>query len=225
MKINGKPVLKGFLMLLCAGGLMLGGCGKSTDQGSEMTAGSFETDKSPEATTAFLDPNQLDIPDDPEEYEKMTKEEKKRARLDKQRYQDATHLLQVLGLKSYKKIKNDDTADKPEEGKVYLVLFLSFWNSSNERIFFNPYQLTASADGKTVENTALFNQPEGYPTIFANAEPDETILGYVAWQVPKDWKKLHVEYKGFDPEKDTPVKMDFTNEDTLTPDVYKDPMK
>lgn len=52
-------------------------------------------------------------------------------------------------------------------------------------------------DGKETENTFLFNEPEGYPTIYTNIAGGDTVEGFIVWKVPEDWKKLTVSYKGW----------------------------
>lgn len=201
-----------FLVLLCAGTLLLGGCGKDSSGSEEITEGSF-ANASVEA-----------VPAASEEPVQLTEREKKEARLAEENYQDAERKVAVLGLKTYKKLKVGDYTDRPKKGKVYLVLFLMIWNSGIEDTYFNPYQLSASVDGKPTENTALVNRPEGYPTVFTTIPAGQKISGFVAWEVPKDWEKLEVAYDGFASEdKKVSIEMNFSNKDTMRPDYYSEP--
>ena len=101
---------------------------------------------------------------------KLTKHEMKLARLEKQKYQDTKRLVEVIGLKTYKKLKSKKHVDKPEKGKIFLVLFLSIRNDSSEKLYFHPAEFSAEIDGEKTENTILFNEPEDYPSIFQNVE-------------------------------------------------------
>ena len=115
----------------------------------------------------------------------------------KKEYSDAERTVSILGLKEYKKIKTDKYVDKASKGKKYLVLFLSVYNKGIENDYFNVNYLSAEVDGKDTENTFLFNEPEGYPTIFTNIEGGDTMEGFIVWEVPEGWKKLKVSYKGW----------------------------
>lgn len=115
----------------------------------------------------------------------------------KKEYSDAERTVSILGLKEYKKIKTDKYVDKAPKGKKYLVLFLSVYNKGIENDYFNVNYLSAEVDGKKTENTFLFNEPEGYPTIFTNIEGGDTLEGFIVWEVPESWKKLKVSYRGW----------------------------
>ncbi len=199
-----RPVI---LLMLCIAVLDFTACGK--DSGQKAVSPSFEASSQVE--------NSVEEIGEPVE---LTEEEKKLARLSKQKYLGTEQTVEVLGLQTYKKLKSDRYTDKAPKGKVYLVLFLKLWNDGKEKFYFNPYQLTAKVDGKEIENTVLWNGPENYPTAFQNLEEGRRNAGFVAWTVPKDWKKLHVEYQGFDPGKEALMKMDLTTEELLTPDEY-----
>ncbi len=203
-----RPV---FFFILCIAALDFTACGK--DSGQKEVRPSFEASSQVEQPMASF----VEETGEPLE---LTEEEKKLDRLSKQKYLGTEQTVEVLGLQTYKKLKSDRYKDKAPKGKVYLVLFLKLWNDGKEKFYFNPYQLSAEVDGKKIENTALWNEPENYPTAFQNVEAGSRAAGFVAWTVPKDWKKLHVEYQGFDPGKEALMKMDLTTEELLTPDEY-----
>lgn len=103
----------------------------------------------------------------------------------------------LIGLKQYDKLENDSYTDTPEEGNVYLVMFLQVSNHDNGDDYINPENLSATVDGNEIQNCALFNPPESYEPIFNHISNGEERMGFIAWQVPSDWQKLEMEYDGW----------------------------
>ena len=90
----------------------------------------------------------------------------------------------------------------------------------NEKDYFNVNYLTAEVDGKKTENTLLFNEPEGYPTIFANISGGETTEGFIVWEVPADWKKIKVTYKGWEDIDGLTLDADLSKKNLKKPSQY-----
>ena len=103
-----------------------------------------------------------------------------------------------LGAKEYKSVKSDAYTDKPDKGKVYLVMFLNVANDSEEGPYFSPEGLTASVDGEEISHSFLVNDPEGYETMFGNLPGKGEKSGFIVWQVPKNWEKLEYTYTGLE---------------------------
>lgn len=103
-----------------------------------------------------------------------------------------------LGAKEYKSVKSDAYTDKPEKGKIYLVMFLKVANDSEDIPYFSPEGLTAKVDGEELSHSFLYNTPENYEPIFVNIPSKEETTGFIVWQVPKDWKKLEYTYTGLE---------------------------
>lgn len=137
-----------------------------------------------------------------------------------QGYSDADREVSVLGLKEYKKLKSDKYSDKAKNGKKYLVLFLKVRNRTSSQIYFHVDYLSAKIDGKKISNSVLFNEPEGYPTIFSNITPDSYYGGYIAWEVPENWKKLEVTYEGWKGSDGLTLSSSFTRKDLAKPEKY-----
>lgn len=132
-------------------------------------------------------------------------------------YASSKRTVRVLGLKSYKKLDNGIYKDKAGKNKKYLVLFLEIVNNMIDDDYINANYLSAKVDGKDITNSVLFNEPEGYQTIFQHVGGEDTLSGFIVWEVPKDWKKIKIKYSGW---KDT----DNLNINcTFTPDDYMDP--
>ena len=134
-------------------------------------------------------------------------------------YGNTSHYIEVLGLKEYDSLGKGNTLDKPADGKVFLVLFLNVENRTETDDYINPYYVTATVDGTEIENTVLVNDPKGYTTLFTHIQPEESMSGFVVWEVPEKWKTLDV---NFDNWKDTDhVLLDAS----FTRDDLKDPAK
>ena len=181
--------------------LLLSGCGKkgdapvnpaSSDPGNNVIS-SEEANKT-DNESQDIDASQ---PQDENSQVQETPEPKKASVSLKNEYSDTVRTVSILGLQEYKTIKTDKYVDKAPKGSRYLALFLRVYNKENEKDYFNVNYLTAKVDGRKIENTFLFNEPEGYPTIFTNIGGGEAIEGFIVWEVPADWKKLKVTYKGW----------------------------
>ena len=77
--------------------------------------------------------------------------------------------------------------------------------------------ITSRQNGKEITNSVLFNEPEGFQTIFKNIETDGQLRGFIVWEVPENWQKIEVVYNGW---KDS---SNLSLDCTLTPDDYFDP--
>lgn len=136
-----------------------------------------------------------------------------------QRYEDANRNVSILGLQEYSKLAGKDYTDKAGKGKKYLVLFLKIYNKRIENEYFNVNYLSAKIDGKSIQNTYLYNKPHEYSTIFEKIDIDSSITGYIVWKVPQNWKKLEVTYSGW-------ANIDgVTLQTTLTPKDLSKPKK
>ncbi len=124
--------------------------------------------------------------------------QKSRAKKGKEIYDDNTRTIQCLGLKEYKKLGEKETLDKPADGNVFLVLFLKVYNMNEEEdLYIHEKYVSAKVDGKNVEHTFLRNYPNGYGSIFKNIDPNGSAEGFIVWEVPKNWKKLVVNFSEF----------------------------
>lgn len=135
-------------------------------------------------------------------------------------YRDDNHSIRILGLKEYKKLKGKHYTDKVPKGQRYLVLFLEVSNFKNVKDYFNVDNISATLDGKKITNTYLLNDPEGYRTIFDNIESKKTVAGFIAWKVPKNWKKLSLQYNGWKGSDNLDVTTKLTPKDLKNPEKY-----
>lgn len=137
-----------------------------------------------------------------------------------QQYSDINRTIKVLGLKEYKKLKSKKYTDKALKGKKFLVLFLSIRNNSNEDDYINYNYISAKIDGIETEHTAIFNNPQNYPTIFDTIKSGKNAAGFIVWEVPSGWKKLELTYSGWKDINNVKLEAAFTPEDLSDPVIY-----
>ncbi len=193
-------------LLLCS--LLLSGCGKRQDGSSptspSSTAGSSvnrqqKTDSSDNAEEqpGADSPQGTEMPGGDSAQPVETPVPKNATFSPEKEYSDSERTVSILGLQEYKKLKTEKYTDKASKGKKYLVLFLKVYNKRKDKNYFNVNYLSAKIDGKEIENTFLFNEPEGYQTIFTNIAGGSTAEGFIVWEVPEKWKKMEVTYAGW----------------------------
>jgi len=179
-----------------------GPAGSEKEQGTE-----DDTDISSEQAEATEEPEQTNPPVD--------------ATLDSETvYSDNERRVGIIGFKSYKKLESKTYKDKAGKNKEYLVLFLEVINMLDEKDYINVNYLTAKVDGKKIKNTVLFNDPEGFQTIFQNIEPGNTLRGFIAWEVPDDWKNIEIKYSGWKDSDNLNINCRFTPDDYFDPPKY-----
>lgn len=105
--------------------------------------------------------------------------------------------ITMIGLNQYDSLESETYTDTPEDGNVYLVMFLNVSNHDSGDDYFNPESLSAKVDGKEISHSVLFNQPESYEPLFDHINTGEERTGYIVWQVPSDWKEFRMEYDGW----------------------------
>lgn len=137
-----------------------------------------------------------------------------------QQYSDINRVINVLGLKEYKKIKSDKYTDKASNGKKFLILFLSISNTSHEDDYINYNYISAKIDGKEIEHTAIFNEPRNYPTIFNTIKAGKTSAGFIAWEIPENWTKFEFTYNGWENIDNLSIEAEFTPKDLSNPVIY-----
>ena len=135
-------------------------------------------------------------------------------------YGDAKRQINVIGFKTYKKLESEMYTDKAAKDKSYLVLFLEIYNKQNEKDYINVNYLSTKVDDTEITNTVLFNEPEGFQTVFQNIEPENTLRGFIVWEVPKDWKKIEIVYNGWKDSDNLSINCTFTPDDYFNPPKY-----
>lgn len=134
---------------------------------------------------------------------------------------NGSYYMRLAGLMTYPSFEGEKYQDTPSEGHEYLVLYLDIENYGENDYYFNPECMYATVDGVEVENTFLLNDPEGYQTIFRKVEVMEREIGFVVWEVPKDWTNFTFNYRGFRDTESVDIYGHFTHEDLFDIDKEK----
>lgn len=203
---------KQLLALLLAGCVFIAGCGRRDTEGNSPMESTASLGNAPQNGDGTQTESSTQSQETPSPTAGTVTLE--------QGYSDPEREVSIIGLKEYKKLKSDKYTDKAEKGKKFLVLFLKIRNHTNEKIYFNVNYLSAEADGKAIENTALFNEPEGYPTVFSHIPADSYYGGFIAWEVPENWKKMEVTYEGWRESDGLTLNCRFTRKDLKEPEEY-----
>lgn len=211
---------KYFMTILLVGSILLSGCGKTQNTANSKSSPTATSEESGGNSAKADTPPETDSSQNPGNQIIETPVPKSASVTLKKEYSDAERTFSILGMQEYKTIKTDKYKDKASKGKKYLVLFLKIYNKGNEKDYFNVNYLTTKVDGKKTENTFLFNEPEGYPTIFANIESGETTEGFIVWEVPENWKKLTVTYEGWKDIDGLTLDAELTKKDLKKPEQY-----
>ena len=207
MKLKVKH-LSVFFLVFC----LLTGCGKVQTNNNGSASSDITLEKKGASSSDSRESNEAFLKQ--EEEAEQTPVPKKAGISLKEHYSDSNRYVTVLGL------KEDFGTDTPGKGNIFLALFLEIENSSKEKTYINPYEVAAKADGKGLENTVLVNQPEGYPTIFTNIEPDMSQKGFIVWEVPKKWKEFEFTYTGWKGSDGLTLDASFSKKDLKAPKKY-----
>ena len=88
----------------------------------------------------------------------------------------------------------DGYIETPAEGKEYLVFFFNIENISEESKYISDYSFSGYVDGYTISNKYLFNEINGIKKLGADLSPNMKTIGYVAFEVDKNWKEFELHY-------------------------------
>lgn len=100
--------------------------------------------------------------------------------------------------KQYTEIKESEFyTNTPAAGNVYLVLFFDVENVSDKNQYINPFYFKAYQDNYEVDDKSiLITKIDGYSTFSGgDLAPGKKSKGYLAYELPADWKNLEVTYK------------------------------
>ena len=103
--------------------------------------------------------------------------------------------ISLLSAKTFTEIAEEYYTEKPEDGKIYLVLFFEVENVSDEDDYFNYFNIESYVDGYNSEITILMNKPDGIAALTGDVAAGKKLKGQLAWEVSPDWKELDVSYK------------------------------
>ena len=91
--------------------------------------------------------------------------------------------ISLLSAKTYPEISSDFYTEKPEDGKIYLVLFFEVENVSNEDDYFNYFNIESYVDGYNSQISILMNKPDGVDALTGDVAAGKKLKGQLAWEV------------------------------------------
>lgn len=209
--------------------VLFSACGKTDINSSSNSKILSNSSIHPSGNSAIVkEDNNKDIENDSSSESKKTEEKNSdtnqkiiKATIDaKAGYADNKRQVNVIGLKSYKKLKSKLYKDKASKNKEFLVLFLEITNTQNDKDYINVNYLSTKVDGKKIKNSVLFNEPEGFQTIFKNIESGETLRGFIVWEVSDNWKEIEIIYDGWKDSSNLSLNCTFTPDDYFDPPQY-----
>ena len=103
--------------------------------------------------------------------------------------------ISLLSAKTYTEIVDEYYTEKPDEGKIFLVLFFEVENVSAEDDYFNRLNFESYVDGYSQSHDVLMNSPDGYRTLTGDVAAGKKLKGCLTWEVSPDWSELEVSYK------------------------------
>ena len=84
----------------------------------------------------------------------------------------------------------------PETGNVYVLFELEVKNNSADDAYFNSFYFDAYADDYSVESTwAVSFAKDGAKDISGTIAAGKKQIGYVAFEVAKDWQQMELHYR------------------------------
>lgn len=119
--------------------------------------------------------------------------------------QDETWKITLNSAKIYDQIGDEYFANKPDEGKQFLVAFLEVENISSEDDYFNYLSIESYIDGYSDSINMLLTDVDGVGALVGDVAAGKKLKGYLAYQVSPEWKEVEFSYKG-----------DFLSNDKLT---------
>lgn len=91
---------------------------------------------------------------------------------------------------------NGTVYSSPEAGKVYVLFELEVQNNSDDDAYFNSLYFEAYADDYSAESVALVSfAKDGAETVSGTIAAGKKQLGYVAFEVDKEWQQMELHYR------------------------------
>ena len=103
--------------------------------------------------------------------------------------------------------------DEPDDGKMFVILKFKIEGIGSENDYFNMFYEDSYCDDVSIDPTMLFNYDGD--TVWGDIVSGKTRVGYIAYEVDKNWNKIDFIYQ-----------YDLTDDDcTMTFTAYKKDMK
>lgn len=105
--------------------------------------------------------------------------------------------ISLLSAKTYDNLPDAEGfyKDTPADGKKYLVLQFEVENISSEDNFFNYFYIDSYLDKYSIDPSITINHVDGKKMLGGDVQAGKKLAGYLAWEVPADWKEFQFTYK------------------------------
>lgn len=209
------------MLAICLSMMIVSGCSDNTTTNDISESNTVVVENNDTANTEDTAENDLgeEYPDQEEDAKEYVEPVTAYLNME-EAYNDTRLKVACTGLAQYDELSSDSYRDVPEEGNVFVVLFLNIENYSLTDAYFSAESLQSHVDQVDISHTILVNDPEGYPTIFKNIPAKSGINGYIVWEVPKDWTELSFEYTGWAETHSVIINGTFTPDDLKEPTPY-----
>ncbi|MBO5153161.1 MAG: DUF4352 domain-containing protein [Eubacterium sp.] len=210
-----------YMLAICLSMVIVSGCSSNntTNDVANDSATVTESDNPTNVEDASKNDTAAVVPDQEEETQEVVDPVTAQLSMEEP-YNDTRIKVACTGLVQYDELSSDSYCDVPEDGNVFVVLFLNIENYSLTDAYFSAESLQSHVDQADISHTILVNDPEGYPTIFKDIPAGSGINGYIVWEVPKDWTELSLEYTGWAETHSVILNGTFTPADLKEPTPY-----
>lgn len=103
--------------------------------------------------------------------------------------------ISLTSAKTFESFGDEYFTEKPEDGKVYLTCFFEVENVSDEDNYFNYFYIESYVDGYNQQFATTMSDVDGMKLLTGDVAAGKKLKGYLAWEVPSDWKELEISYK------------------------------
>lgn len=102
--------------------------------------------------------------------------------------------ITLLSAKEYSSVGSGYSVEKPADGKVFLALFFEVENISGKDDYFNYFDCKGYVDSYSVNLKIFLNKIDDISTLTGDIAAGKKLKGYLAWEVPKDWKEFEFNF-------------------------------
>ena len=103
--------------------------------------------------------------------------------------------IKLTNVEIYSSIGTEENSmDKPQEGKEYLVFFFDVENISTESNYISDFDFVGYLEGEEIYSEYLYNEVNGVSDLNATLKPNEKIKGFVSFEVDTNWKEFELLY-------------------------------
>lgn len=102
--------------------------------------------------------------------------------------------VKFLDYKTYDSLGDGFLEEKAKDGHEFAVFFLEAKNTSSADDYFNSLYFRSYVDGYLTDSSIVFGDIDGYSSMSGDVASGKMIKGYIAFEIPKEWKNIEVIY-------------------------------